>query len=670
MNCHECREEFAGYLEGLLEPALQSEVESHLANCAACATEMDEVRTLVAQLTRETANLPRISIETAVQDRILHEQTLELRRLRMRRRIRLLGISGAMATAIALFFIGNLWLTQPAAAEKAAAEVLAQGAEAVPKPSAVHIAAKMRTIAHDNFSMIGADYDFVPVEIWKEFGDKPKWRVEKPGRVAVVDGASTMMLIRPDHVVKFPGASRAAFDTGWLLALADVQDMITHELRAAQARGWDLKLTHETTGAGAKKLLVTVEAKSGLPADDYLKNKFFEDSDMRRVYRFDAETKRLEGFDAYLRQPGGDVLILSIERIEYDQLIDPTVFTLKLPEKAKLYKEPERLSDNEKYEKMTPEQAAQAFFDACGREDWKEVEKFYSPIDENFKLGMGGVQVLHLGVPFQSKAYVGIEGKGWFIPYEIKFKSGTVRRFNLAMRSDNPANRYIVDGGLSCEQPLTRLPENEKYEKMTAGEAVRAFFDACTKKDWDEVQKFSVKPLDDRDKEYLGGIQQLIDVGEPFQKGLYPGWYVPYEIRIVVKQEVVARNDNPAKRYIVYMTPQSAPDAKQLADVKTLPDNEKYESMTPKEAVQAFFDACVKKDWVEAQKFVRASEPIETLQKEMESPRITDVHVGEVSQTKEPGCWDVSVEISVTKKFNLAIRNDNSAKRWVWDGGL
>ncbi len=54
-----------------------------------------------------------------------------------------------------------------------------------------------------------------------------------------------------------------------------------------------------------------MEAKSGLPADDYLKNKFFEDSDMRRVYRFDAKTKRLEGFDAYLHQPGGDVLILA-----------------------------------------------------------------------------------------------------------------------------------------------------------------------------------------------------------------------------------------------------------------------------------------------------------------------------------------------------------------------
>ena len=76
--------------------------------------------------------------------------------------------------------------------------------------------------------------------------------------------------------LRFRRPLRPTFDTGWLLALTNVQDMVTHELRAAQARGWDMKLTHETTGSGEKKLLVTVEAKSGLPGGNYMKNKFFE----------------------------------------------------------------------------------------------------------------------------------------------------------------------------------------------------------------------------------------------------------------------------------------------------------------------------------------------------------------------------------------------------------
>jgi len=79
------------------------------------------------------------------------------------------------------------------------------------------------------------------------------------------------------------------------------------------------------------------------------------------------------------------VQILAVERIEYDKPIDATVFSLKLPEKVSLYKEPERLPDNEKYEKMTPEQAARAFFEACGKNDWDEVQKFFSPCDERMR---------------------------------------------------------------------------------------------------------------------------------------------------------------------------------------------------------------------------------------------------------------------------------------------
>ena len=130
----------------------------------------------------------------------------------MRKRIRVLGRSGAVAVAAAMLIIGGLWFTQPAEAQKAAT-VLARGAEAVPNPSTVHIVARVRTIPHDNFSLIGAEYGLVPIEVWKQFGDEPKWRVEKPGRVAVMDGESTMMLIRPNVGIKFPRTSPSAFDT-------------------------------------------------------------------------------------------------------------------------------------------------------------------------------------------------------------------------------------------------------------------------------------------------------------------------------------------------------------------------------------------------------------------------------------------------------------------------
>lgn len=477
----------------------------------------------------------------------------------MRKRLQWLGISGVTAAAIAVVFAVNVWLAPPAAAEKAdvktAAETLAQGAEATPHPSTVHIVAKMRTIAHDNFSMIGAEYDFVPVEIWKQFGEHSKWRVEKPGRVAVMDGATTTMLIRPDYVVSFPHATEAAYDTGWLLALANVQDMVTHELRAAQARGWDMKLTHETTGAGEKKLLVTVEAKSGLAGDNYLKNKSFETSDMRRVYRFDAKTRRLEGFDAYLHGPKSDVLILAVEKIEYDKPFDAAVFALKLPKKVVTYKEPQRLPDNEKYEKMTPDQAARTFFDACEKKDWKEVEKFMWPCDERLKSHLRGLKVVRLGTPFQAKPY--------------------------------------------------------------------------------------------------------------------GGWFIPYEIKLTMKAQFRVRNDNPAKRWVVYGVVGSDDlDAKRLAKLKPLAD-EKYAKMSPKEALEAMFAAYAKKDAAEVYKFVEGSESLEHVKMEMKlMGPVEHVLTGELTQLKEAGCWDAPVEMTVLIKHNLAMRSDNPAKRFIVDGGI
>jgi hypothetical protein len=94
---------------------------------------------------------------------------------------------------------------------------------------------------------------------------------------------------------------------------------------------------------------------------------------------------------------------------------------------------------------MTPAEAARAFFEACAKEDWDEAQKFwYAPVmGKAAKERLGGLQIVRLGEPFQSKGW-----HGWFIPYEIKLKDGTVKKDDLAIRNDGPANRYLVDGGL------------------------------------------------------------------------------------------------------------------------------------------------------------------------------------------------------------------------------
>ena len=131
-----------------------------------------------------------------------------------------------------------------------------------------------------------------------------------------------------------------------------------------------------------------------------------ENADTRRVYRFDAQSGLLEAVQIYLVRPSGEVKIFDLSQIDYNQPIDPSTWKLELPADVSWAQlEPPKLPDNEKYASMTAEQAARAFFEACGREDWNEVGKFMSPVTAGMKEYLGGLEIVSLGESFTSKAY-------------------------------------------------------------------------------------------------------------------------------------------------------------------------------------------------------------------------------------------------------------------------
>jgi RNA polymerase sigma factor (sigma-70 family) len=109
---------------------------------------------------------------------------------------------------------------------------------------------------------------------------------------------------------------------------------------------------------------------------------------------------------------------------------------------------------------LTPQRAAQAqqtardFFEALGKEDWSKVEQFYpsyappghrfnDEFTEQLKSYLGGLEIISLGEPFTKPPYPGV-----FVPYEIRFKNGESKKFNLAVRQDNPEQKWYWDGGL------------------------------------------------------------------------------------------------------------------------------------------------------------------------------------------------------------------------------
>jgi hypothetical protein len=441
MNCAECRDNLVACLEGLLEPEQHRQCHAHLDACEGCRSEYAAFARLQDRLVASGQVAASVALVEPVM-RQVRSQTTQTERFPFMKMFINHWRLGTFATATAAVLM--LLLLAPRG-QAGPAAVLARGAKAVANLTSIHLRGQLRTSPHDNFSHIDAARDFYTIELWKVFdGGYNKWRVEKPGRIAVMDGQSTLMWIKPpNYAVKY-GPARSAFDTDWLHRIANLSATITDELKNAQARNWPMQLAEQTGTDGRQKAVVTIQTSSGLPDNDYLKNKFMDLSDSRRVYRFDADSELLEGVQIYVRRPAGEVLVFEVTEINYNQGFEAAVFQLDLPENVAWDREMQVLPDNQKYASMTAEQAARAFFEACGRKDWSEVDKFGAGMsNEKLQEYLGGLEVLKIGDSFGSQGY-----PGRFVPYEIKLPAGNVKKHNLALKKDQRTGRWFVDGGI------------------------------------------------------------------------------------------------------------------------------------------------------------------------------------------------------------------------------
>ena len=554
MNCAECRENLVACVEGLLDREQALQCQMHLESCAACRAEYTAITRLQQQLVARGQATAGVSIIGPVMQRVHAIQTERERNSIMKKLFTRWGFGlSAAAGAAAIILIAFLVFPK---AQATAAEVMTKGAQAVAKLTSIHLRGQVRSAPIENFTFI---------ELWKQFEPELKWRVEKPGRVGVMDGQSTILYIKQpaNEAFKIPKPLPGAFDTDWLQKIANISNTITNELKNAAEYGWKLDLTEERGADGRKKAIVTVHANSGLPDDDYMKNKFIGVSDTRRVYRFDAQSDLLEAVQIYLVRPSGEVQIFDLSQIDYNQPIEPSVWQLELPADVSWGQEPQNLPDNDKYASMTAEQAARAFFEACSREDWNEAEKFMSPVVPAMKQIYGGLEIISMSNSFTSKVY-----PGCYVPYVIRLQQ---QEINVRVSNSNAANRYVVTGiyhgKLQLHQDLkwtnepAILPNNDAYARMSPAEVVTACSAALAKLDWTELEKFCpgnfVEELkgqfDEADKKGLDARQlvQKVEVGEAFWSAEQSAWFVKCRASLVVLENLAVRKDNPAGRWQV-----------------------------------------------------------------------------------------------------------------------
>lgn len=117
--------------------------------------------------------------------------------------------------------------------------------------------------------------------------------------------------------------------------------------------------------------------------------------------------------------------------------------------------------DDSKFASLTgvaPAQAAKDFLEACGREDWATAGNYWPPellkknpaFADTFKNAYGGLEIVSLGKPFKGRLalFAGREYPGVYVPYEIRLKSGGIKKWQMAIRCDNAQHRWYWDGGM------------------------------------------------------------------------------------------------------------------------------------------------------------------------------------------------------------------------------
>ena len=349
-----------------------------------------------------------------------------------RRRTRLGWLAAAAAAVLVLVPVLQTISTE----RMPAASVLAEGVKTLSDIRSLRMSGRIRSPRGEPFEFVDLKAERVPLTMWKDFGDIERWRIEKPGRVVVMDGRESLLLMNERMASR--GGPRAGF-VEWLRPLLNPDSVLGDELAKVRLDGSAASVEESGTA-----ILLSVRRKAaGNDPASWLRNKLIVDSDHTCRYRFDRETKRLTALTVTVHADGQDVEVLALDSIEYNGPIDPAVFALRMPENVTWYVGTSEMPMRGPLPTNARE-TAERFFNGFAQEDWATVLTVYpaSEVSPQMRKAFGRLELVSLGEPFQVPVY-----GGWFVPYKIRFANGHTKSWKLAVRNDNPEGRWKVDGG-------------------------------------------------------------------------------------------------------------------------------------------------------------------------------------------------------------------------------
>jgi hypothetical protein len=675
MNCAECRENLVAFVEGLIDGEASLQCQAHLETCAACRAEHTAIFRLQRRLVARGQAAAEVSLVEPVMQRVFQEQTEPERNtiMSLLRKHRWGFGLGAAATAAAAVIISIVVATSPKAFG------IEQVIEAYNKIRFLHV------------KTFGAKAQ-EPAEFWIQSNDQGQVEKARYYLPETEDGAKLITWTPERTELWFK--NKRVFVT---LQTKRIAPWMQSLLEQSQPQSVMKKLLE---GQKAGQVNVDMQKPPGTQEPGVIVVTYTT-APKKEVYRIDPKTDLISRVEYYRIEGANEVLESRTEYSDYNVPIEEKVFSIRgeLPKDVRIADQLNQVVGVAQGN-MTDEQAAaetvRQFFQALIDKDYKKVGLIQcGELEVYAKKEFGAVnvaQIVSIGPPVPQPDW---DKHGFRVPCELEIihsdgqksiwkSSPYVRPGDDEMRPD----RWNITGGVNPRETEIRiLPDNAKYENMTPQQAAEAFFKACAEQNWDECLKFwQMSGADgrfERMKEYLGGLE-IVSIGEPYKSGKYPGWYVPYEIKLRPQVfNVRMANTNAAKRYVItgiYDSKlQLREELKWTNEPQVPANNDAYARMTPVEAAKAYFHAASKFDWAEMRKFVpdndveKDKRQLEEAEKQGMDVRklMPATEVVEVFWSAEQSAWFVKCHMSPgIKKHNLALRKDNPAGRWQVDGGI
>jgi hypothetical protein len=294
---------------------------------------------------------------------------------------------------------------------------------------------RMFTTPYENFDAIREDGSMVEHTFTVMFDHPNKWRLEKSGRISVFDGVNSWSWLKTLEMNVMTNGIAGFF--GDMEEFLDPQNILKKEQELAKNDGSEINLKETDT-----QIILTIKSKAkGDFTNNYTKNGSIQESDNRRIYTFDKETKLIDAIQIQIFYNNNYHTIFETASISYNVHVDVDQL-LERPQNVEWTNLSKPLN-NQALIGITSKEAAKLIFTSLTNRNIESVKEAFRGVSEKHIERLYGLELMELGDSFKSGLYA-----GEYVPYKIKLADGEIIEHNIALRNDNQNKVWVVDGGL------------------------------------------------------------------------------------------------------------------------------------------------------------------------------------------------------------------------------